>query len=59
MDLLLVVQPSAVNTIDYITIASTGDAIDFGDFRQLSRNFKEQFQTVPPEVYLVQVMHIF
>ena len=25
------INPSAVNTIDYITMASTGDAIDFGD----------------------------
>ena len=25
------INPSAVNTIDYISMASTGDAIDFGD----------------------------
>ena len=25
------VNPSGDNTIDYITMASTGDAIDFGD----------------------------
>ena len=28
---LVVKQPNAVNTIDYITIAQTGNAVDFGD----------------------------
>ena len=31
-------SPSIVDTIDYINIASTGDAVDFGDLSQARRN---------------------
>ena len=31
MDLLEEVTPGAINVIQYITIATTGDATDFGD----------------------------
>ncbi len=32
--------PSAVNTMDYVTIASTGNAADFGDLTETISGYK-------------------
>ena len=40
--------PGDVNAIDYITIASTGDATDFGDLNLLLEHLLDQLQ-IPQE----------